>query len=123
MPDIPHPPIVPVGVFLVSAERASIAFCLIGDSDLSLFSLSSRERLRRALRRAGVEAELPAGELESGEGSAVVVRADYVFDEALIKGLVSSPGIALKAENGDIVGAHGAGAENIRAAFALVAEL
>jgi len=107
----------------VSAERASIAFCLIGDSDLTLFSLSSRERLRRAFRRAGVETELPAGELESGEGSAVAIRADYVFDEALIEGMINSPGGALKAENGEIVAAHGEGAENIRAAFTLVAEL
>jgi len=107
----------------VSAEHASIAFCLIGDSDLTLFSLSSRERLRRAFRRAGIEAELPAGELESGEGSAVAIRADYVFDEALIRGLINSPGVALKADNGEIVAAHGEGTENIRAAFTLVAEL
>jgi phosphatidylglycerophosphate synthase len=107
----------------VSAERASIAFCLIGDSDLSLFSLSSRERLRRAFRRADVEAELPAGELESGQGSAVVIRANYVFDEALIKAIVSAPGVALRADDGEIVAAHGEGLENIRAAFAAVAEL
>jgi phosphatidylglycerophosphate synthase len=107
----------------VSAEHASIAFCLIGDSDLTLFNLSSRERLRRAFRRAEVEAELPAGELESGEGSAIAIRADYVFDEALIKGIVNAPGVALRAENGEIVAAHGEGAVNIRAAFALVAEL
>ncbi|HEU4499130.1 MAG TPA: hypothetical protein VFR60_07300, partial [Sphingomicrobium sp.] len=76
----------------MSAERANIAYCLIGDSDLTLFSLSSRERLRRAFRRAEVETELPAGELESGEGSAIVIRATYVFDEALIKGMINSPG-------------------------------
>jgi phosphatidylglycerophosphate synthase len=107
----------------VSAERANIAYCLIGDSDLTLFSLSSRERLRRAFRRAEVETELPAGELESGEGSAIVIRASYVFDEALIKGLVGAPGVALRAEDGEVVAAHGEGAENIRAAFALVTEL
>ncbi|HET6162010.1 MAG TPA: CDP-alcohol phosphatidyltransferase family protein [Dongiaceae bacterium] len=107
----------------MSAERASIAFCLIGDSDLTFFSLSSRERLRRAFRRAGIEAELPAGELESGEGSAIAIRADYAFDEALIKAMINSPGVALKADSGEIVAAHGEGAENIRAAFALVAEL
>src|SRR5262245_41173775 len=123
MPDIPHRHIDPVGVHSVSAESASIAFCLIGDSDLTLFSLSSRERLRRAFRRAGIEAELPAGELESGEGSAVAIRADYAFDEALIKGIITSPGAALRADNGEIVAAHGEGLENIRAAFALVAEL
>jgi len=107
----------------VSAERASIAFCLIGDSDLTLFGLSPRERLRRAFRRAGIETELPAGELESGEGSAIAIRADYVFDEALIKAMIAAPGAGLKADNGEIVAAHGEGVENIRAAFALVAEL
>jgi phosphatidylglycerophosphate synthase len=107
----------------VSAERASIAFCLIGDSDLTPFSLSSRERLRRAFRRAGVETELPAGELESGEGSAVAIRANYVFDEALIKGIVNSPGVALRADDGEIVAAHGEGAQNISSAFTLVTEL
>ena len=107
----------------MSAERANIAFCLIGDSDLTLFSLSSRERLRRAFRRAEIETELPPGELESGEGSAIVIRASYVFDEALIKGLIEAPGVALRAEDGEVVAAHGEGAENIRAAFALVTEL
>ena len=107
----------------MSAERANIAYCLIGDSDLTLFSLSSRERLRRAFRRAEIETELPAGELESGEGSAIVIRATYVYDEALIKGIINSPGVALRADDGEIVAAHGEGVENIRAAFAAVVEL
>ena len=107
----------------MSAERANIAYCLIGDSDLTLFSLSSRERLRRAFRRAEVETELPAAELESGEGSAVVIRASYVFDEALIQAMVSAPGVALRADDGEVVAAHGEGADNIRAAFSLVTEL
>jgi phosphatidylglycerophosphate synthase len=107
----------------VSAERASIAFCLIDDSDVRLFNLSSRERLRRAFRRAEVETELPPGELDSAEGSAVVIRADYVFDEALIGAMINSPGVALRADDGEIVAAYGEGIANIRAAFALVAEL
>ena len=107
----------------MSAERANIAYCLIGDSDLTLFSLSSRERLRRAFRRAEIEAELPPGELESGEGSAIVIRASYVYDEALIKGIINAPGVALRADDGEIVAAHGEGVENIRAAFAMVVEL
>lgn len=106
----------------MSAERASIAFCLIGDSDLKLFGLSPRERLIRSFRRAGVEAELPVAEVESGEGALVAIRADCVFDEALIKAIVSSPGVALKLESGAIVAAHGEGPENIRAAFGLVAQ-
>jgi phosphatidylglycerophosphate synthase len=107
----------------VSAERASIAFCLIGDSDLTPFSLSSRERLRRAFRRAGVETELTASDLESWTGSVVTIRASYAFDEALIKGIVNSPGAALKADDDEMVAAHGEGPENIRAAFSVVTEI
>jgi phosphatidylglycerophosphate synthase len=107
----------------VSAERASIAFCLIGDSDLSLFSLSSRERLRRSFRRAGVETELTASDLETWTGSLVAIRASYVFDEALIKGIINSPGIALRADDGEIVAAHGEGSQNIDLAFSVVTEI
>jgi phosphatidylglycerophosphate synthase len=107
----------------VSAERASIAFCLIGDSSLTLFSLSSRERLRRAFRRAGVETELTASDLETWTGSLVAIRASYVFDEALIKGIISSPGAALKADDGEIVAAHGEGPQNIDLAFSVVTEI
>jgi phosphatidylglycerophosphate synthase len=111
------------GVHLLSAERANIAFCLIGDSDLSLFSLSSRERLRRSFRRNGIETELTAGDFESWGGSVVAARADYVIDEALIKAIIASPGAALKADDGEIVAAHGQGPENIDVAFTLVAEI
>jgi phosphatidylglycerophosphate synthase len=107
----------------VSAERASIAFCLIGDSDLTLFSLSSRERLRRAFRRAGVETELTASDLETWSGSLVAIRASYVFDEALIKGIINSPGVALKADDGEVVAAHGEGSQNIDLAFSVVTEI
>jgi phosphatidylglycerophosphate synthase len=107
----------------VSAERASIAFCLIGDSDLSFFSLSSRERLRRSFRRAGVETELTASDLETWTGSLVAIRASYVFDEALIKGIINSPGIALRADDGEIVAAHGEGSQNIDLAFSVVTEI
>lgn len=106
----------------MSAERASIAYCLIGDSDLTLFSLSSRERLRRSFRRSEVETELAPTDFETWTGAVVAVRADYVIDDALIKAIVGSPGIALKADDGEIVAAHDEG-ENIDTAFTLVAEI
>jgi len=31
----------------------------------------------------------------------VAIRADYVFDEALIKGTINSPGVALRRERRD----------------------
>lgn len=107
----------------MSAESARIAYCLIGDSDLTLFSLSSRERLRRSFRRSGVETELAPADFETWTGAVVAVRADYVIDDALIKAIIGSPGVALRADDAEIVAAHGEGPENIDTAFTLVAEI
>lgn len=106
----------------MSAERPPVAFCLVGDSDLQIFSLSSRERLRRAFARAGAGPEVAPAELD-GATVAVVIRANYVFDESLVRAMVASPGTALRADDGEIVAAHGEGMENIRAAFTLVTEI
>ena len=106
----------------MSAERPPVAFCLVGDSDLQIFSLNSRERLRRAFARASVGPELAPTDLESAT-AAVVIRANYVFDESLVRAMAASPGVALRADDGEIVAAHAEGVENIRAAFSLVTEI
>jgi phosphatidylglycerophosphate synthase len=122
VPDIPHRERSLVESPSVSAERPPVAFCLVGDSDLQIFSLSSRERLRRAFARADAGPEVTPSELESAT-AAVVIRANYVFDESLVRAMVASPGVALRADDGEIVAAHGEGVDNIRAAFNLVTEI
>jgi phosphatidylglycerophosphate synthase len=107
----------------VSAESATTAFCLIGDSDIRPFNLSPAERLRRSCLRAGLETELTASDLDTWDGAALVVRGDYVMDEGLVAAMTAAPGTALRAENGHIVAAHGIDRVGARKAFEVVAEI
>ncbi len=105
------------------ADRAKIAFCLIGDSDIRPFNLSPRDRLRRSLARMGVATELTSSDLETWDGPALALRADYVMDDGLVAALAGAAGVALRAGNGHIVAAHGADRAGARKAFEVVAEL
>lgn len=71
---------------------------IIGASPLRVWNLPSAERLQRQLRRAGATA---------AAGSAarcVLLRADWVFDEALVRGLVRrKEDCALLADDGQCV--------------------
>jgi phosphatidylglycerophosphate synthase len=55
---------------------------IVGQSSLRIWSLTSTERLRRQFRRAGATADAAAA------GRIVLLRADWVYDEPLVKGLV-----------------------------------
>jgi phosphatidylglycerophosphate synthase len=103
----------------VSAESAKIAFCLIGDSDIRPFNLSPRERLRRSFARAGIAAEIAPAEIETWDGSVISVRADYVMDEGLVAAMVNAVGIALQADNREVVAVH-AGRSHARAGVEVV---
>jgi phosphatidylglycerophosphate synthase len=59
----------------------AVAGRIIGQSALRIWSLTSAERLTRQLRRAGATAEAAHAE------RMVMLRADWVFDEPLVKGL------------------------------------
>ncbi len=62
------------------------------DSPIEIWGLSALERLRRTLRMAGV----PDSHIHTGAAAAttaqgapvILVRADYVFDERLIRALI-----------------------------------
>lgn len=71
---------------------------IVGSSVLRVFGLPSAERLRRQLARAG------AGVAAATATRIVLLRADWVFDDALVRGLVKSKeDVALAADNGDCV--------------------
>lgn len=89
----------------IVAEPESAAVCIWG--------LTPVERLRRALRAAGVpvqdiysgppEVTLPQGE----QTPLLVCRSDYVFDERLVRALVTSAATALATPDGtDVVAMH-----------------
>lgn len=80
--------------------------------------MTSAERLRRSLARAGVQ-EIPA-DTPAGAGPLVVLKADWVFDDSLVRQLAETPDVALVSDQGDRVAAlHGA-ADKAAAAAALL---
>src|SRR5690606_4737552 len=59
----------------------AVAGRIVGQSPLRIWSLSPEERLARQLRRAGATAA------EADAARVMLLRADWVFDEPLVKGL------------------------------------
>ncbi|MDH3474957.1 MAG: CDP-alcohol phosphatidyltransferase family protein, partial [Rhodospirillales bacterium] len=72
---------------------------VVGRCDVTIWGLSPSERHGRAFRRAGVSHALPAGETPFGDASVVLVRADYVLAEELVRALVATPGVGLLVED------------------------
>lgn len=66
-------------------DRPAVAGAIVGHSPLRVWSLSSDERLRRQLGRAG------AGNDPTAAGLVVLLRADWVYDDPLVRGLVRQP--------------------------------
>jgi len=65
------------------APPPAVAGCIIGQSGLRIWTLPSAERLRRQLRRAGATANADSAQ------RVVLLRADWVYDDAFIRGLVA----------------------------------
>ncbi|BBK30434.1 phosphatidylglycerophosphate synthase [Stella humosa] len=78
---------------------------IIGAGPVLLWGITSAERLRRSLARAGVREVAPE---QGGDpaGPVILVRADWVFDDVLIQRLVKQPGTLLVADSGQAVAAH-----------------
>ncbi|MCG7360893.1 CDP-alcohol phosphatidyltransferase family protein [Roseomonas sp. ACRSG] len=92
---------------------APVAARLLGDGPVPVWSMPSSELLRRALTRAKVPV---AG---AGESAALLLRADHVYDAALVGQMARSPGtLLLRPEDRRPVAAHlpaGAGAAQAEA--------
>lgn len=86
---------------LVSAAedpRRAAAGVVVGQSPHSVWGLPSEQRLRRQLARAGAV----AGRADSGR--VVLLRADWVYDDALVRALAAASGdVALLAPDGRAV--------------------
>jgi phosphatidylglycerophosphate synthase len=63
-------------------ERPAIAGVVVGESPLRVWSLASDERLRRQFGRAGATAVVQSAR------HVVLLRADWVYDDPLVRGLV-----------------------------------
>ena len=82
---------------------------ILGESPVTLWGLSSRERYRRVLREAGVTAIADdLSSLQPGD-SVLIVRGDYLFDGRVLHGLAKSWDVMLEAPAGPsrrVVAAH-----------------
>lgn len=89
---------------------------LVGESRARLWSLTGRERLERQLRALdGVELAADASALPS-TGRVLLIRADHVFEQRALKGLLKLDGLLL--HEGTPVAAHldaGCAARGLRA--------
>jgi phosphatidylglycerophosphate synthase len=104
----------------VSGAQASslrrVAGVIVGQSPLRVWGLTSTERLHKQLARAGVPAAEPDAERH------VLLRADWVYDDAIVRGVVGwKDDVALRAPDGTVVGLQVAAARSAEAA-ALLAE-
>ena len=68
----------------MSSSPVVVAGRVVGSSPLRIWSLSSEERLRRQLARFGVSLATP------GATRVALLRADWVFDDAIVRGLVAA---------------------------------
>jgi phosphatidylglycerophosphate synthase len=101
----------------VSADHAvprRVAGVIVSASSLRIWGLTSPARLQRQLQRAGADAQ------EAAADRVVVLRADWVYDEALVRGLVgAADDVALRSEQGELVALCVAAADSAQAAALL----
>ena len=80
------------------AISAPISALALGPGSVRIWSMTSADRLDRIFSRTGLTQLGSIGEV-TGERSVVLVLADRVFDESLIKSLTSSEPILVRRLN------------------------
>lgn len=95
----------------VEPSSTAPAACIVGDSPVRLWGLSSEERLRRQLAKLGVREWLNGEPRDVSASSVVVLRADHLYDERILAGLVQNRGVLLRLDDSPVaVAAHVPGA-------------
>lgn len=85
----------------------TISVHLLGNCTVRLWGLSSRERLGRMLARCPEARLCAADEPLPQEGSVLLLREDYLYDERVLRGLLQTPEVALQEpREGTLVAAH-----------------
>lgn len=92
-----------------NSTAAPVHARILGDAPVRLWGLSPRARLTRLLERAGVAGVDDAADPAPPEGSVVLVRGDWVYDDRVVAALVRTREVFLQAAGDDgpvIVAAH-----------------
>ena len=80
---------------------------LIAETNVALWGLTSRERLRRVLSRAGLSHFADDLEHVPADASVLLVRGDYLYDTRVLNGLAASREVILLGADGAVaVAAH-----------------
>jgi len=85
----------------MNSNRVSVAVSarVIGECKVSLWGLSPFERLRRQLAAVGVGDVTPADEGSAAEGTAILLRADWLYEQRTIDALYAhSPVLVRRGE-------------------------
>ena len=89
----------------VGAKAA--AGIVVGTSPVRLWGMTSAERLRRTLARAGIPQLSPDEAAPAPvDGSVLVLSDSWVFDESLVRALAARPNAALLADTGEAAAVH-----------------
>jgi phosphatidylglycerophosphate synthase len=68
------------------------------ESPIRLWGLSSRERLDRMLKKAGVTIQHENDRPVAEKDSVLLLRGDYLFDQRILLNLLSAPGVIIEVE-------------------------
>ena len=82
---------------------------IVGDSPVSLWGLSSHERLRRMLQKAGNAIVIEDLASVPTDHSVLLIRGDFLFDSRVLTSLIHTPNVMLEVGCGtqaSIVAAH-----------------
>src|SRR5690606_1888306 len=94
------------------AARPAVMGRVVGRGPAEIWGMSSEQRLHRLFKRVGIA--------DGAGASQVLVRADFVTDEALIRDLAAAPRTCLTTEDGtSLVAVHAPAAEVAAAEQAL----
>ncbi|MFQ5664812.1 MAG: CDP-alcohol phosphatidyltransferase family protein [Candidatus Binatia bacterium] len=74
--------------------------CIVGECNVRLWGLSSAERLQRVFERAGVAGLASETDELDPAATVIFVRADYLYDERVIRDLVGAPNVGLQVHEG-----------------------
>jgi phosphatidylglycerophosphate synthase len=74
-----------------------LAACIVGSNGVRLWGLDGAERLARQLRAAGVADVLRPDDPPPPDGSVVVLRSDYLFEDRTLAALLAQSGVVVTA--------------------------
>lgn len=106
----------------VGAALNHLGFCIVAARDERFFGLTSGDRARKSIAKRTLAQECDWTEAPGRPGPLLLVRGDFVIDDALFGAMIGRTGAALAASgvSGEVAIVHSAGAEDRDEAMRLI---